>query len=671
LERALIIAILLLITLSFGQEKVIIESDKLEREKDNIVIAEGNVVITSGDKVLKSEKVIYDSEKKIATVPVKFYIKTNTFEGIGSHGWYDFENDSGEVFDYQGKVDNQYYVRGYYLKKEKDVYYFKDGEFSGCPFDQYDWNFKAKSGSLKENDQLKAYNMSFRFCRLPIFYTPYFSYPTTDRKTGFLDPMIGQDTYNPFVYRQPFFYVINDSSDITFTTDYRNKQGFGTSLEYRRVFERGMNFRTNIDLFKESGKKDWWQNRPESPKTFRYRFSLETNYSPFYNWQFFTKVDIPSDRYFFEDFYNYSRLKYTAFTRSYIFGRTNTDKYLLELNFNYLYDLTTPNNKATLQRLPQLRFYWKESKLFDLPFYFDYLSDNNYFFREEGTTGLRSDNILRVINYNYFGKILNTFEATPRLTLYLNTKGNNTFDSRFLLPFKNTTQTTFFRPYKDFNHIIIPKISFEYISKINQSSLPYYDRSDRINEKEDVDFSIFNILNFKNNNFLRWEISQGYTFLNHYYIGENIYNSHIKPLKNSIYLNIGKYSADSVLYYDTEKKNLIRTISSFSAPIRDNIIYSVAYTYDRGTSTEDSQKQISNSIFVNYKNYSFRASILNNLKYGYVQNKSLAFDWNRGCWSLSFSYWEDYNITTQKRYKNIFIIINILDMRYRVPFVRN
>jgi LPS-assembly protein len=324
-----------------------------------------------------------------------------------------------------------------------------------------------------------------------------------------------------------------------------------------------------------------------------------------------------------------------------------------------------------LQRLPQLRFYWKESKLFDLPFYFDYLSDNNYFFREEGTTGLRSDNIFRVVNYNYFGKILNTLEMTPRLTLYLNTKGNNTFDSRFLLPFKNTTQTTFFRPYKDFNHIIIPKISFEYISKINQSSLPYYDRSDRINEKEDIDFSLFNIFNFKNNNFLRWEISQGYTFLNHYYIGENMYNSHIKPLKNSIYLNIGKYSADSILYYDMEKKNLIRTISSFSTPIRDNIIYSVAYTYDRGTSTEDSQKQISNSIFVNYKNYSFRASILNNLKYGYVQNKNLTFDWNRGCWSLSFSYWEDYNITTQKRYKNIFIIINILDMRYRVPFVRN
>lgn len=666
----IIILILFIINFSFAVENVIIEADKLEKDKE-ILTATGNVIITSQGKILKSNKVIYNTETKKATLPEKFYVKTDTFEGYANSGWFDFENDTGEMYEYDGVVEKKYYVKGKYLKKEKDVYYFTNGEFSACPPTQYDWNIKASSGKIKEQDKLQAYNMRFNFCKIPILYTPYFSYPTTNRKSGLLTPTIGKDTYNTFIYKQPLFIVINDYSDTTFTLDYRNKQGTGSSIEYRRMFDKDIKLLSQIDFFKESENMEWWQNRTQTPLTNRYRFYLETNYSYFQDWQFFTKLDFVSDRYFFEDLYNNSQLKYTSFTKSYLIGRNETEKYQLELDFDYFYDLTTADNKSTLQRLPELRFYWKESKLLDLPIYYDFLSDNTYFYREEGTSGIRSDNILRLSNYTYFGKIINNIEVSPEFTLYINSKDKNTLDRRLLIPIKDSLYTTFMKSYKNFSHLIIPKIVFEYTNKIDQSNLPYYDRTDRINEKKDLTFQLYNILNFKNNNFLRWELSQGYTFLNYYFIGDNIYYSHIKPLKNSILLNIDKYSLDSTTFYDLNKKYIVRSISSLSFPINNYITYSLSYSHDRGTDYETSQKQLSNSVSANYKNFSLNANIINNIKDRYIQRKFFSLNWNRGCWSLTFGFWEDYNKSTDKKYKNFYILINILDIHYNFPFVKN
>jgi LPS-assembly protein len=383
----------------------------------------------------------------------------------------------------------------------------------------------------------------------------------------------------------------------------------------------------------------------------------------------FTKVDIPSDKYFFEDFYNFSFLKYTPFTQSYIVGRTQTDNFLLETNINYFYDLTSKNNKQTLQRLPEIRFYLKEKQLSNYPVYYDFLSESTYFYREEGTSGFRFDNTLRLSNYTYFGKFLNILQLSPKFTVYLNTKDANTLDTRFLIPVKNTTQTTFIKNYSSFNHIIIPQISFDYISKLNQSNLPFYDRNDRINEKEDVDFTLYNILNFKNDYFLRWELSQGYSLLDYYYIGNTKYNTRTKSLKNSIFMNIKGYSLDSVLYYDWEKGNIARNVSTVSIPVNKYINYSLSYIEDKGDVRQ--KRQLSNSLSINYLNYAFSGYILTNLQQNYTQRKSFTFNWNRGCWSLSVGYLDDYNITTQKHYRMIYVFINILDIQYKFPFIRN
>lgn len=667
--QLIFLLLLIIIYFSVASEPVIVEADSLERDDKGVITATGNVNVVYGGKTLKSQKIVYDTSNKRIEIPSKFYIKTERFEGEASNGWWDIENDEGEAYNFQGVMDGAFYVKGSKLKKRKDEYNFKDLEFSSCPFQQRDWYLKTFSGHAKEGDKLQVYHTFLRFCKIPILYTPYFSYPLTDRKTGLLPPYVGRDTYNTFILKAPFFYAINDYSDLTLTADYRNNQGKGLSTEYRRLFDERSYLNFHLDFFREEEDRVWWQRRFQTPITQRWRLKVESNYSPFEDWKFYSKLDFPSDRYFFEDFYNMSPLRYTSFTRSYMVGRRDYGEYLTEINFDYYYDLTKPNNKQTIQRLPELRIYKKPENLISENLYYDFTSESNHFYSETLNSGIRTDNIFRVYGYNTFGTLLNMFQFMPRLTIYINTKkDDNTIDSRILLPIKDTIQTNIIKSYGGFTHSVIPRITFEYISKVNQSKLPYYDREDRVSEKKDIDISIFNILNFKSDLYLRWEVSTGYTLLGAYTVGENSYLSNIKPLKNGLLFNLNRVSADSISYYDMEKGYLLRTVSSITFIPKSWLVYSLSYIQDRST---QSSKQLLNSFSINSQGINLSLSTLNNLSQGHVQRKTLSLAIDRKCWNLSLSYYQDYNFSTNRKFSSFVVMINIMGNVYRIPFIKN
>ncbi|MCX7738036.1 MAG: LPS assembly protein LptD [Hydrogenothermaceae bacterium] len=663
-----VLVILSIIYLSYSQEPVVVEADKLERDKDGVITAVGKVKVQFRGKVIQGEKIIYDTNTRRIEIPSEFYIKTDTFEGTASEGWWDIEKEEGEVRNYQGTLNKIYFVKGKVLRKEKDEYDFKDLDFSTCPFNRMDWYIRTKTGHGKEEDSLKLYNVSFRFCNVPLFFSPYFSYPLAERKTGFLQPTISRDSYNTLILKIPFFYVINDYSDVTLTPDYRNNQGVGLATEYRRLLDEKSFLNFQLDFFKDDKSGGWWIRRSQSPVTYRWRFKIDSNYSPLENWKFYTKVDLPSDRYFFEDFYNLSPLRYTPFTRSYIVGRREYGDYLVELNFDYFYDLTKSTNKSTIQRLPEVRVYRKPVTVFSESTYIDFLSDTNHFFSESDFSGIRTDNIVSLYNHSRFGSFLNIAQIMPRLTLYFSTKNESAVDSRFLIPFRNTIQTNIAKSYSGFVHSIIPRIMFEYVSKVNQTNLPYYDREDRVDEKKDVELYLYNILNFPSKYYLRWEISSGYTFLGAYKIGELQYLSNIKPLKNSILFNFGRYTLDSTSFYDLEKEKLIRTVSSFTFSPREWLNYGVSYTYD---SEITKSKQLSNSLSIGYGNLRFSGAILNNLSMGYVQRKTASLVFDRRCWNITLNYYEDYNAVIDRRFKSFFVVFNIMGHGYRLPFIKN
>ncbi|WP_457621392.1 LPS-assembly protein LptD [Persephonella sp.] len=650
---------------------VSVEADRIERDPSGRLIAEGNVVVHYKDYTLYAEKIIYDQSKDIIDLKGNIRVKTGNFELEGKEGWWNVKDETGEIYNIKGVMYGKYYVKAKSLRKKGDRFYFKKGEFSLCPFDQYDWYFKSSSGSIKEKDKLLAYNLTFRFCKVPLLYTPIFYYPTGSRQSGFLIPIIGQDTYNDFTLKIPFYLVTGRSSDMTFTFDYRNNQGQGLDVEYRYRFSRYSMFKGDIFYFKEKGEGFWWEGRDINPLKNRWRIYGNTRFK-WNDLKVFFTLEIPSDPYFYEDFYNTSTLykRYRSYTKSQLLAIYEDKDYTVELNFDFLYDLSKPTNEETLQRLPELRFYLKKKNLWEkLPVYFDFLSVNTNFYREKGDTGIRSDNLFNLSLYTNFMKVSNILEVHQRTTVYVGLEDVNKGNAiRNLFHIRNITRMVEYRRYKGFTHSIIPQITFNYISKVKQDDLPYYDRDDRIPSVKDIDLSLFNILNFNSKNFLRWEIGTGYTFLDQYYIGDMMYKGNVKPAKNSLYFKLGSITGENTLFYDFDRNQITRSISSVVIPFFGLFTYSVSHSFDKGID-RDSLHQVSNGISFGVKNLKFRGTVLNNLKDGYVQQKRVGIVLNRKCWSLTFAYIEDFKKTTGQTYQTYYLTLNILDIRYNLPFL--
>ncbi len=666
----LLLFLLVIFSLSLAED-IYIEAYSLEIDREKVIIR-GDARVSYGDVIIQSNRIVFDTKTKEIQLKDYFILVSPFLQMKGAEGLWNLDKNEGKLVLTEGIVDNRYYIKAEKLEKVGDTFYIYGGEFSMCPFNQYDWYVKSSKLRLKENDYMYTYNVRLNFFRVPVAYLPFFAYPTYERKSGLLIPSVGQDTYNTVMFKIPFFYVINKSSDVTLTYDYRNNQGQGLNVEYRKRFSKETLWTFETFYFKEKGEGNWWKGREVSARENRWRIRTNGSFK-IKNWNIYVNLDIPSDHFFFEDFYSSSSLRYLAYTKSQILALYNGDLFTTEINFDYLYDLTKTTNRETLQRLPEIRFYLKQKQLFRyFPLYVDFLSVNTHFFREVGDKVFRSDNNLRFNLYYHFLGFNSEFSMSPRTTLYITAEGKNLkLNSRNSLLIQEMLRRSFIKPFKDFNYMIIPEITFSYLNKINEGEHAIFDREDSLFERKDIDFAIHNIINFKNSDdFLRWSIYTGYSFTGKYQIAEQIFQSYMKAIRNSFYFKIGRFYGENNLFFDFSIKRVVRAITSFEIPIFSWLDYTLTHSFDRGDEEEQGVNQINNKIKLRYKNLIFEGSLLNNLKDGYIQQKRFSITIDRRCWSLKFKYIEDFNKETNRTYTNFVVAINFLNIEYALPFLR-
>jgi len=91
---------------------------------------------------------------------------------------------------------------------------------------------------------------------IPVMYMPYLSHPdpTVKRKTGFLSPSGGGSSNLGFTIKTPYFYVLDDNSDVTLTPIITSAEYGAVAGQYRGRFTKG-EVLTNASLAYDS-KKD-------------------------------------------------------------------------------------------------------------------------------------------------------------------------------------------------------------------------------------------------------------------------------------------------------------------------------------------------------------------------------------------------------------------------------
>lgn len=122
-----------------------------------------------------------------------------------------------------------------FSQAEPKVFEFSQSSFTTCPPINPAWQVQAGHIVLNKNTgRGYATNVRFLVKNMPIFYTPYISFPIDKRrKTGFLWPILGvSGKWGPY-FLTPFYWNMAPNYDMTITPGILSKRGVQLSDRFR------------------------------------------------------------------------------------------------------------------------------------------------------------------------------------------------------------------------------------------------------------------------------------------------------------------------------------------------------------------------------------------------------------------------------------------------------
>ena len=168
--------------------------------KEGKAVATGNVLLRDPDLEITSERVDY-------------WVDTETARASDIRYWYFPSHGSGTADTVE--------------RVSKDVVKLKNATYSTCDFEDRDWELKAEKVKLdREKSVGTARNVTAKFKGVPLFYTPWISFPLNrDRKTGFLAPVFGRSSNSGLDFATPFYWNIAPHRDAIITPRWFSKRG--------------------------------------------------------------------------------------------------------------------------------------------------------------------------------------------------------------------------------------------------------------------------------------------------------------------------------------------------------------------------------------------------------------------------------------------------------------
>jgi LPS-assembly protein len=212
------------------------------------VTASGNVEIFYGDRTLTADRVVYDSNTERISAEGGIVLR----DPSGATVFADFADLDAELQD--GLVSGARAVMGEHVKlaaaeaRRIDARYnvLSKAVYSPCNVCADDptplWRIRARRVIHDEVEKVIHYeDATLDVFGVPIAWLPYFSHPdpTVERSSGFLVPEFRQSSIYGYGARVPYYWVIDDYSDLTFSPFLTSSDGVVGVIEYRRSFESG------------------------------------------------------------------------------------------------------------------------------------------------------------------------------------------------------------------------------------------------------------------------------------------------------------------------------------------------------------------------------------------------------------------------------------------------
>lgn len=231
-------------------ERVHVYADRVDATLEESARFIGNVELRRGNLHLFADEVFYNQVDNHLDAKGHIHLRKDDGETLLAPVLrYDLDTERGysedTEFQFAGTAGRGAAGRIHF--EGRDRLQLESVRYTTCPPGRDDWFLKAGRLTLDKTEQIgTARNASVTFMHVPIFYSPYLSFPLTDaRKTGLLSPHIGHSSNSGFFISIPYYFNLAPNYDDTLTARLLEKRGVQFTNEFRYL---GRNNSGSLDV---------------------------------------------------------------------------------------------------------------------------------------------------------------------------------------------------------------------------------------------------------------------------------------------------------------------------------------------------------------------------------------------------------------------------------------
>ena len=643
--------------------------------KNNIITAVGDVVAYSPTYYLSSDKMVYDKDREILELfDNVLIIKDNKIQTQSNYAYVDMKNDiinQDPVF----LMDNSSNIwsNSKEANKDKDLITLENSILSSCDCIDPIWSIRSSSSDYDtEAMWMNTYNPRLYIKNVPVFYLPYFGFPTdTTRRTGLLLPTMGYSSSEGFLYSQPIFIAPADNYDIELIPQIRTQRGYGSYANFRYADSPDSMLNLKTGYFKEFNN---YRREEKLENSEHYGLDIDYERKNIFSTKkehqdgVFTSVRYLNDIEYIilkEDDGNLGTDKKVESKVNYFY---NTPEYYGGVYGKYYIDASKKSNANTLQELPQVQFhsYNKELFLENLIYSIDTKAQN--FTRKEGLNAKIYDitvpisytkNILD--DYMYLGvenrTILTQYDYSNSLYNNLRYEDGTLIQNRTSF----IVGTDLIKPYSDYIHTLNLNASYDIPENLRKDG-DLYNITVKENQPLKYDeLSVFPTLQEQKT--IKLSLNQSIydkenlkQFINHKMSQSILYNSVDEPkfqdLDNYIKINHDYGSLSGKVVYNMDDNKVVEGSFDNSLSYED-LTFSAGYYYSKKTNNEfntrdDLESYRLSTSYKLAKDYSIKYYENYDLQEKTRNRQGIGLNIDDSCWNLDLLL--EKEITPRSRY---------------------
>ncbi len=221
------------------EEPIEAEARSLQYWESGAVYLDGEVVVTRGERTLTAPRVELNHITRDALVPDRVQIQQPDLILRGAQGEMNMDTKATLIQDAEFLL-----IEPEFRGEAERIERFDSGDmkvtrgyFTRCEPDSKGWRIGSRSFSVRDGSDFGvARHAVVRVRNVPVFYTPYLSFPVNDeRKSGWLFPSLGFSSLNGVEFAPPYYLNLAPNYDATLVPRYFQKRGWGAEGEFRHL----------------------------------------------------------------------------------------------------------------------------------------------------------------------------------------------------------------------------------------------------------------------------------------------------------------------------------------------------------------------------------------------------------------------------------------------------